>query len=110
VGCDLATAVRRARDRWPGRLVECECETLGQVAAARDAGAHRILVDNMEPADVKEAIQLVEGAVPIEVSGGVTLGSIGAYAAVQPDFVSVGAITHSAGHLDLALDLEPDGG
>jgi nicotinate-nucleotide pyrophosphorylase (carboxylating) len=55
---------------------------------------------------VKEAIQLLEGAVPVEVSGNVNLETIGAYAAVEPDFVSVGAITHSAGQLDLALDFD----
>jgi nicotinate-nucleotide pyrophosphorylase (carboxylating) len=53
---------------------------------------------------VKEAINLLERVVPVEVSGNVSLETIGAYAAVEPDFVSVGAITHSAGQLDLALD------
>ncbi len=106
VACDLGEAIERARTRWPGRLVECECDTLDQVGAARAAGADRILVDNMSPEAVKEAIQLLEGAIPVEVSGNVSLETIGAYAAVEPDFVSVGAITYSAGHLDLALDFD----
>jgi len=60
----------------------------------------------MSPELVKEAIGLLDGAVPVEVSGNVDLETIGAYAAVEPDFVSVGAITHSAGQLDLALDFD----
>lgn len=106
VACDLDTAVSRALARWPGRLVECECETLEQVAQARGAGAHRILLDNMDPTDVKTAIQLLEGSVPVEVSGGITIETIGVFAAAEPDFISVGALTHSAGQLDLALDLD----
>jgi len=106
VACDLSTAIGRALARWPGRLVECECETLEQVTEARDAGVHRILLDNMDPTDVKTAIQLLEGAVAVEVSGGITLETIGAYAAAEPEFISVGALTHSAGQLDLALDLD----
>ncbi|MGZ8751424.1 MAG: carboxylating nicotinate-nucleotide diphosphorylase [Acidimicrobiia bacterium] len=106
VACDLAEAIERAHARWPGRLVECECDTLDQVVAARRADADRILLDNMPPEVVKEAIHLLEGAVPVEVSGNVNLETIGAYAAVEPDFVSVGAITHSAGQLDLALDFD----
>lgn len=106
VACDLSTAVGQASARWPGRLVECECETLEQVAQARAAGAHRILLDNMDPTGVRAAIVLLEGAVPIEVSGGVTVETIGAFAAAEPDFISVGALTHSAGQLDLALDLD----
>lgn len=104
--CDLGEAIGRAQTLWPGRLVECECDTLDQVVAARAAGVDRILLDNMSPELVKEAIGLLEGTVPVEVSGNVNLETIGAYAAVEPEFVSVGAITHSAGHLDLALDFD----
>ena len=106
MACDLDPGVSRALARWPGRLVECECEMLEQVAQARGAGAHRILLDNMDPTDVKTAIQLLEGSVPVEVSGGITIETIGVFAAAEPDFISVGALTHSAGQLDLALDLD----
>jgi nicotinate-nucleotide pyrophosphorylase (carboxylating) len=106
VACDLGEAIARAHAQWPGRLVECECDTLDQVIEARAANADRILLDNMSPELVKEAIGLLEGAVPVEVSGNVNLETIGAYAAVEPDFVSIGAITHSAGQLDLALDFD----
>jgi nicotinate-nucleotide pyrophosphorylase (carboxylating) len=106
VACDLGEAIDRARTRWPGRLIECECDTLDQVVAARAARADRILLDNMSPEMVKEAIGLLDGTVPVEVSGNVDLETIGAYAAVGADYVSVGAITHSAGQLDLALDLD----
>lgn len=105
----IADAVARARDRWPGRWVEVECDTLAQVEEARDAGADRVLLDNMEPEDVRKAVELLAGAVPVEVSGGVTLDNVAAYAAAGADYVSVGALTHSAPALDLSLEVEPSG-
>jgi nicotinate-nucleotide pyrophosphorylase (carboxylating) len=106
VACDLRQAIERAHARWPGRMVECECDTIEQVALARAAGADRIMLDNMSPEQVKEAIELLEGAVPVEISGGVSLETIAAYAASGADFVSVGAITHSPPSLDIGLDLD----
>jgi nicotinate-nucleotide pyrophosphorylase (carboxylating) len=106
VACDLRQAIERARARWPGRMVECECDTLEQVHQAHAAGADRIMLDNMSPEQVKEAIELLEGAVPVEVSGGVSLETIAAYAATGADFVSVGALTHSPPSLDIGLDLD----
>jgi nicotinate-nucleotide pyrophosphorylase (carboxylating) len=102
----VGDAVRRALTRWPGRPVICECDTLAQVTEAAAAGATRILLDNMTPAQVAEAVGAVRGAVPLEVSGGVTLDTVGAYAAAGTDFISVGAITHSAPALDIGLDLD----
>lgn len=102
----VGEAVRRARHRWPGRPVVCECDSLDQVVEAASAGATRILLDNMTPAEVGEAVAAVRGAVPLEVSGGVTLDTVGAYAAAGADFISVGAITHSAPALDVGLDLD----
>lgn len=101
----IADAVRRARERWPGRAVVCECDTLEQAAEAVSAGATRILLDNMTPEQVARAVAQVGGAVPLEVSGGVTLDTVADYAAAGADFVSVGAITHSAPALDIGLDL-----
>jgi nicotinate-nucleotide pyrophosphorylase len=90
-------------------MVEIECDTLEQVAEAARAGADAVLLDNMDPGDVVEAIAVaqVDATRPIltEVSGGVTLATIGAYAAAGPDRISVGALTHSATVLDLGLDL-----
>lgn len=102
----VSEAVERARDRWPGRVVEVECDSLEQVAEAKAVGPDLVLVDNMSPDDVREAVAVLGGAIPVEVSGGVDLDTVLAYADAGADFVSVGAITHSAPILDLALDLE----
>jgi nicotinate-nucleotide pyrophosphorylase (carboxylating) len=104
----IGDAVARARHRWPGQMVEVECDTPEQVAEAVVAGADMILLDNMTPAAVAAAVQLVAGACPIEVSGGVTLASVGEYAAAGATFISVGALTHSAPVLDIGLDVVVD--
>jgi nicotinate-nucleotide pyrophosphorylase (carboxylating) len=104
--CGIAEAVDRARSRWPGAVVEVECDTLDQVAEAKAAGADLVLVDNMSPDEVAKAVAIAGGALPIEVSGRVTLATVAAYAAAGADLVSVGALTHSAPVLDIALDLE----
>ncbi|MBM3674250.1 MAG: carboxylating nicotinate-nucleotide diphosphorylase [Actinobacteria bacterium] len=105
VGLEVVTAVQRARARWPGRVVEVECDTLEQVREAVAAGADLVLLDNMTPTQVAEAIA-ISGGLPFEVSGGVTIETVGAYAETGVDYISVGAITHSAPALDLALDLD----
>jgi nicotinate-nucleotide pyrophosphorylase (carboxylating) len=102
----IGEAVRRARSRWPGVLVEVECDTLAQVGEAKAAEADLVLLDNMSPEEVAEAAGILGGAIPIEVSGGVALDSVAAYAATGADLISVGALTHSAPVLDVALDLE----
>jgi len=108
-GITITEAVARARTLWPGRVVQIECDTLDQVAEAAQAGADALLLDNMVPARVAHAIALARAKAPgpilIEVSGGITLESIGEYAAAGPDRISVGALTHSATVLDLGLDL-----
>ncbi len=108
-GTSIADAVGRARALWPGRMVEIECDALDQVAEAARAGADAVLLDNMDPGTVVEAIAVAHEVAPesilTEVSGGVTLDTIGAYAAAGPDRISVGALTHSAPVLDLGLDL-----
>jgi len=104
--CGITEAVRRARARWPGAAVEVECDTLDQLVEAKAAGADLALVDNMTPEEVAKAVALADGVLPVEVSGGVTLDTVAAYAAAGADLVSVGALTHSAPILDVALDLE----
>lgn len=102
---ELRQAVDRARARWPGRVVEVECDTLEQVMEAIEASADLILLDNMSPEQVGAVREIVDGAIPLEVSGRVALENVGAYAQTGIDFISVGAITHSAPALDIALDL-----
>jgi nicotinate-nucleotide pyrophosphorylase (carboxylating) len=108
-GTSITDAVTRARALWPGRVVEIECDTLDQVAEAARAGADAVLLDNMDPTAVAEAVRVAHldapGPILTEVSGGVSLDTIGAYAAAGPDGISVGALTHSAPVLDLGLDL-----
>jgi nicotinate-nucleotide pyrophosphorylase (carboxylating) len=108
-GTSITDAVARARALWPGRMVEIECDTLEQVGEAARAGADAVLLDNMDPATVVTAIAVAgaeaTGPILTEVSGGVTLSTVGALAAAGPDRISVGALTHSATVLDLGLDL-----
>ncbi|HVF33064.1 MAG TPA: carboxylating nicotinate-nucleotide diphosphorylase [Acidimicrobiales bacterium] len=114
-GMSIAEAVRRAKLRWPGRLVEVECDRIEQVTEAIEAGATMVMLDNMTPAQVREAVKVAEdaavangaGRVPVEVSGRMSLDSVGDYASIAGvDFISVGALTHSAPVLDVGLDLE----
>jgi nicotinate-nucleotide pyrophosphorylase (carboxylating) len=104
-GVSIPDAVVRARHRWPGQTVEVECDTPEQVRQAVDAGADIVLLDNMSADQVASCVVLVDGRCPVEVSGGITLDSVPAYAATGVDFISVGAITHSAPVLDFGLDV-----
>ena len=106
-GVGIAEAVARARDLWPVRAVHVECDRLEQVREAVEAGASAILLDNMTADEVRAAVDLVAGRCPLEVSGGVTLDTIGAYAATGVDLISVGRITNSAPVLDIGLDIDP---
>ena len=101
----LTKAVERARARWPMRLIEVECDTLDQVAEARDAGADVVLVDNMSPDDVRKAVEMLDGAAKVEVSGRIGLDAVGAYSETGADFISVGALTHSVRVFDIGLDI-----
>ena len=103
----LAKSVARARSCWPGRLVEVECDSVDQVIEARDAAVDRVLLDNMTADEVRDAVALLDGAAQVEVSGGVTLETIPAYAESGADFVSVGALTHSVPAFDIGLDMHP---
>jgi nicotinate-nucleotide pyrophosphorylase (carboxylating) len=98
-------AVERARARWPNRVVEVECDTLEQVAEARHAEPDVVLVDNMSPDQVKEAVAILEGVARVEVSGRVSLDTVGAFAETGADYISVGALTHSVRALDIGLDV-----
>ncbi len=103
----IAWAVRRARAAHPGLFVEVEADTLAQVRQAVAAGADGILLDNMPPAQLRRAVRLVAGRARTEASGGVRLDNVRAIAETGVDFISVGALTHSAPAVDVALDFEP---
>jgi nicotinate-nucleotide pyrophosphorylase (carboxylating) len=96
--------MRRADHDFP---VEVEADTLDQVSEAIEAGADRILLDNMSIPDIVEAVRRCKGRAQIELSGGVTLERLPDLAKTGADFVSVGALTHSAPAVDLSLELEP---
>jgi len=101
----LTKAVQRARARWPLRIIEVECDTLDQVAEARDAGVDVVMLDNMSPDEVRKAVEILEGSAKIEVSGRIDLDTVGAYAETGADFISVGALTHSVRVFDIGLDI-----
>jgi nicotinate-nucleotide pyrophosphorylase (carboxylating) len=103
----VGEAVRRAREQAPGLPLEVECRDLTEVDEALGAGAPRLLLDNMTPAQLRETVEHVGGRAELEASGGVTLQTLRDVASTGVDFVSVGALTHSAPALDLSLLLTP---
>ena len=104
---DIALAVKRARAVAPkGIKIEVECDRLDQVRTAIDADVDIIMLDNMGLADLRQAVQLVDGRAVTEASGGVKLDTVRAIAETGVNWISVGALTHSAPALDLALDFD----
>jgi nicotinate-nucleotide pyrophosphorylase (carboxylating) len=100
----VADAVRRAKVADTGLPVQVEVDSIGQIAPALAAGADRLLLDNMAPAMLREAVALVAKRVPLEASGGVNLETIRDIAVTGVDFISVGRITQSAPAVDIGLD------
>jgi nicotinate-nucleotide pyrophosphorylase (carboxylating) len=100
----VGEATRLALERAPaGVMVEVECATLEEVEAAVAAGVPRILLDNMSVEELRRAVGLAGGRAELEASGGITLGGVRAVAETGVDYISVGALTHSAPALDLSL-------
>jgi nicotinate-nucleotide pyrophosphorylase (carboxylating) len=99
----VTEAIRRAREAGVERII-CEVDRLEQIEPALGAGATHLLLDNMSPAALRQAVALVAGRVPTEASGGVTLETIAAIAATGVDFISVGRLTQSAPAADIGLD------
>ena len=104
----VAEAVRRAKAANTGLQVQVEVDRIEQIGPALDAGADRLLLDNMPPPTLREAVALVAGRVPLEASGGVTLETIRAIAETGVDYISVGRITQSAPAVDIGLDYSVD--
>jgi nicotinate-nucleotide pyrophosphorylase (carboxylating) len=106
----VGEAVRRARENGGGLEIEVECADLGQVREGVESGADRLLLDNMDPEELRLAVAVARdgtgGGPLLEASGGITLENVADYAATGVDFVSVGALTHSAPALELCMVLE----
>jgi nicotinate-nucleotide pyrophosphorylase (carboxylating) len=100
----VAEAVRAARSYGSGLQIQVEVDRIAQIEPALAAGADRLLLDNMKPGSLREAVALVAGRVPLEASGGVNLDTIRAIAESGVDFISVGRITQSAPAVDIGLD------
>jgi nicotinate-nucleotide pyrophosphorylase (carboxylating) len=112
----LGVAVRRAGEAEPERVVEVECRDLDEVSEALDAGAGRLLLDNMDSTQLRQAVELRDGlgqahgpVATLEASGGVTLENVAEVAGSGVEFISVGALTHSAPALDLSMLVEAPG-
>jgi nicotinate-nucleotide pyrophosphorylase (carboxylating) len=102
----IAAAVARAREKFPRLKIEVEADTLEQAEQAADAGADRILLDNMNLVQLRLAVQKIKGRAQTEASGGVNPANVRAIAGTGVDFISVGALTHSARAVDIGLDFE----
>jgi nicotinate-nucleotide pyrophosphorylase (carboxylating) len=110
----VGEAVRAAREAQPELAVEVEVRDLGELREAIEAGADKLLLDNMTPPELAEAVaaaraQGTGGTPALEASGGITLENVAEVAATGVDFVSVGALTHSAPQLDVSMDMQPSG-
>ncbi len=104
---DVSMAVSRAREvAPPGTPIEVECDGVAQVERAIIAQADIIMLDNMKPSQLREAVKLIDGRAVTEASGGVSLQNVRTIAETGVDWISVGALTHSARSLDLALDFQ----
>ncbi len=102
----VEAAVRRARDEFPQLKVEVEADTIEQVEQAVAAGADIILLDNMSLDELRESVRKIAGRATTEASGGITLANVAAVAQTGVDFISVGALTHSARAVDIGLDFQ----
>lgn len=103
----VAEAIARMRESRPGMPIEIEAQSLDEVDAALAAGVEILLVDNMSTEEIRAAVTRARGRAKVEISGGVTLERIPELAATGADFVSVGALTHSAPAVDISFELEP---
>jgi nicotinate-nucleotide pyrophosphorylase (carboxylating) len=107
-GTTLRDACRKARERLSRHFRICvEVENLEHIDQALDGGADVLLLDNMPPARVQEAVDLIKGKAHVEVSGGITIENVREYAATGVDSISIGALTHSAPAVDISLDMLP---
>ena len=104
----VVAAYRAVRRRYPDLPVQVEVTTLAQLRELLDAGAPQVLLDNMDLATMREAVEITAGRAALEASGGLTLDRAAEVAATGVDFLAIGALTHSAPVLDIAMDLVDD--
>jgi nicotinate-nucleotide pyrophosphorylase (carboxylating) len=102
----VTAAVRRAREAAPDLGLEVECRDEAEVDEALAAGATRLLLDNMTPERMRAIVERVGGRAELEASGGITLDNVRSYAETGVDWISLGALTHSAPALDLSLTVQ----
>ena len=102
----LAELVQQARAAAPGLKIEVEAETVEQAVATAEAGADIVLLDNMSVDEIQKAVKEIDGRAQTEASGGITLVNVRAIAETGVDYISVGALTHSARAVDLAMEIE----
>ena len=107
LGGGVVRTVGRMRESRPLMPIEVEAQTLGEVDDALQVGADIVLLDNLSMPDIIEAVRRCRGRAKTEISGGVTLSRLPELAATGADYVSVGALTHSAPSADLSLEIEP---
>ncbi len=101
----ITGAVRRARAARPDLPVEVEVKNLDELREALELPVDRIMLDNFDLEGIRAAVRIAAGRVPLEVSGGVTLERVAELAATGVDYISVGALTHSAPALDISMDV-----
>jgi nicotinate-nucleotide pyrophosphorylase (carboxylating) len=103
----VKAAVERVRHDRPGMAIEVEAQSLAQVDEALEAGADVILADNLSLDEVRETVRRTRGRAKVEISGGVTMERLPALASTGADYVSIGALTHSAPAVDISFEIEP---
>jgi nicotinate-nucleotide pyrophosphorylase (carboxylating) len=103
---DITTAIQRAKQTHPELPIEVEATTLAQVEEVMKLGVQTILLDNMSPQTIRDAVAIIKGACFIEVSGGVNFKNIKSYLIEGVNAISVGALTHSAPNIDISLEVE----
>ncbi|MGB9607223.1 MAG: carboxylating nicotinate-nucleotide diphosphorylase [bacterium] len=103
---DIGEAVRRAKERFPYHKIEIEVGSVDEAREAVEAGADVVLLDNMSLEEIREVVRMVKGKVLLEVSGGVSLENVREIAGMGVDFISIGALTHSAKAIDIHMEVE----
>ena len=106
MGGDIKKAVQSARENFPKLIIEVEADTVKQAEIAADAGADIILLDNMSCEELCKSIELISGRSKTEASGGITIDNVREIAETGVDYISIGALTHSAPAVDIGFDFD----